>query len=192
MCDGSQNRFWIIGSGQVCWEYLNLVYNLETYCGRVESLPAIAPEKLQEWLAPIIEELDITFDKPRLDKQLLDGDKDNQDHYFQILEDISQGVSIVAVQGFLKSIHYEAVDQEDETQPKPEILVAQTPRLGKLPLLESADHYLLYSLLLHEDMTLSALAESLGDDEAEVQARVQVLLSNTLLITAIAPLRSSP
>ncbi len=175
LCDSSKNRFWIIGSNQVCWEYLNLVYNLEAYCGRADCLPAISAEKLQEWLTPIIDKLEITFDEPRIDKQLLEGDKDNRDHYFDILGDISQGVSIVAVQGFLKSIHCEEVDREDETQPKSEILVAQTPRLGKLPSLESADHYLLYSLLLHEDLTLSALAESLGDDEAEVQARVQVL-----------------
>ena len=196
----TKNRFWIIGSNQVCWEYLNLVYNLEAYCGRADCLPAISAEKLQEWLTPIIDKLEITFDEPRIDKQLLEGDKDNRDHYFDILGDISQGVSIVAVQGFLKSIHCEEVDHEDEseitgrsafrgntspnrrlpyettpTQPKSEILVAQTPRLGKLPSLESADHYLLYSLLLHEDLTLSALAESLGDDESEVQARVQVL-----------------
>ena len=171
----TKNRFWIIGSNQVCWEYLNLVYNLEAYCGRADCLPAISAEKLQEWLTPIIDKLEITFDEPRIDKQLLEGDKDNRDHYFDILGDISQGVSIVAVQGFLKSIHCEEVDREDETQPQPGILVAKTPRLGKLPALESADHYLLYSLLLHEDLTLSALAESLGDDEAEVQARVQVL-----------------
>lgn len=175
LCDGSKNRFWIIGSNQIGWEYLNLVYNLEAYCGRVDSLPEIASEKLQEWLAPIIDELNITFDEPRIDKQLLDGDKDNRDRYFDILADISQGVSIVAVQEFLKSIHYQEVEREDETQSKPKILVAQTPRLGKLPTLKSADHYLLYSLLLHEDLTLSALAESLGDDEAEVQARVQLL-----------------
>ena len=175
LCDGSKNRFWIVGSGQVGWEYLNSMYNLEAYCGRVDSLPAIAPEKLQEWLDPIIDELNITFDEPRIDKQLLDGDKDNKAHYFDLLADISQGISIVAVQGFLKSIHHQEVDGEDESLPQEKILVAQTPKLGKLPTLESADRYLLYSLLLHGDLTLATLAASLGDDQAEVQARVQVL-----------------
>ena len=188
----TKNRFWIIGSGQVCWEYLNLVYNLEAYCGRVDCLPAISAEKLQEWLTPIIDKLKITFDEPRIDKQLLDGDKDNREHYFDVLGDISQGVSIVAVQGFLKSIHCKEVDHEDEAQPQPEILVAQTPRLGKLPALESADHYLLYSLLLHEDLTLSALAESLGDDRSEVQARVQVLRQQGLIEQTDQVLKVNP
>ena len=192
LCDGSKNRFWIIGSGQVCWEYLNLIYNLEAYCDRVDCLPAISAEKLQQWLTPIIEKLNITFDEPRIDKQLLEGDKDNREHYFDILGDISQGVSIVAVQGFLKSIHCEEVDHENQTQPQPEILVAQTPRLGKLPVLKSADHYLLYSLLLHEDLTLSALATSLGDDESEVQARVQVLRQQGLIEQRDGVLKVNP
>ena len=172
-----KKRFWIIGGGQVGWQYLNSVCAISAYCGEVFTLPAIEPEKLAHWLAPIIEELEITFDDPSIDKQLLDGDKDNKTNYFEKLADISEGVSTVAVQGFLKSIHYEKVDDEDddETSPKPKKLVAQVPKLPDLPELESADQYILYSLLLHGDLTISALAESLGDAEAEVQARVQLL-----------------
>ena len=44
-----------------------------------------------------------------------------------------------------------------------------------LPTLESADQYILYALLLQDDLTISALAESLGDVEWEVLARVQIL-----------------
>jgi hypothetical protein len=177
LCDGSKNRFWIIGVGQVGWGYLNSVCNIEAYCGEVSILPAIESEKLQEWLDPIINKLDITFDKPRIDRQFLDGDKDNKSKYFNHLADISQGVSTIAVQAFLKSIRNEQTEdeEEDETKPKQNKLVAQIPRLPNLPALESVDRYLLYSLLLHGDLTIPALAESLGDVESEVQGRVRVL-----------------
>jgi hypothetical protein len=172
-----KKRFWIIGGGQVGWQYLNSVCAIEAYCGEVFTLPEIESEKLEDWFVPIIEELEITFDDPSIDKQLLDGDKDNKTNYFEKLADISEGVSTVAVQGFLKSIHYEKVDDDDddETSSEPKKLVAQVPKLPDLPELESADQYILYSLLLHGDLTISALAESLGDAEAEVQARVQLL-----------------
>lgn len=173
-----KKRFWIIGGGQVGWQYLNSVCAIGAYCGEIFTLPAIEPEKLEDWLAPIVEELEITFDDPSIDKQLLEGDKDNKTNYFEKLADISEGVSTVAVQGFLKSIHYEKVDDDeddDETSPEPKKLVAQVPKLPDLPDLESADQYILYSLLLHGDLTISSLADSLGDEESQVQARVQLL-----------------
>ncbi len=185
LCDGSKNRFWIIGGGQVGWQYLNLVCNLEAYCGKVMTLPKIEPEEFQDWLEPIIEDLDITFEKPSIDKQLLKGDKSNKTNYFNRLADISAGISTVAVQAFLKSIHYKEIDEvEDflknieadvEQKLSKKIVVAQIPHLPELPDLELADLYLLYSLLLHGDLTISALAESLGDERSQVQNRVLVL-----------------
>lgn len=172
LCEGSEKRFWIIGGGQVAWEYLSSVCTLEAYCGEVFNLPAIAAEDLQQWFEPIINELDIKFDQPRIDQKILDGDKDSQASYFDSLANISQGVGTVAVQLFLKSIRYESVDEDHNKQKN---LIAQTPILSKLPNLESADRYLLYSLLLHGDLTLASLAESLGDLESDVQARVQLL-----------------
>lgn len=169
LCNGSKDRFWIIGAGQVGWQYLNSVCSLEAYCGKTFTLPALTSEDLQDWLLPIIEDLDIVFDQPRIDKQLWDRDKDNQANYFDRLASISKGVSIVAIQAFLKSISYQ--QKED----KPGKILAETPKTPSLPNLEPADQYLLYSLLLHGDLTIAALAESLGDLESEVQGRVQVL-----------------
>ncbi len=168
LCDGSKNRFWIIGSGQVGWQYLNSVCSLEAYCGEIFSLPALDAEDLQPWLMPIVKDLNIVFDEPRIEKQLLDGDKDNQTNYFERLASISKGVSTVAVQVFLKSIRYREEDKSGE-------IIAETPKTPDLPKLESADQYLLYSLLLHGDLTTPTLAESLGDLESEVQGRIQVL-----------------
>ena len=178
LSDGSQDRFWIIGVNHISWEYLNCLYHLEAACQAVLSLPALSAEQLSTWLAPIVEELDITFAKPRLEKKVLDGDgnKDNQTYYFNRLASISEGVSIVATQSFLESIGYQEIaESESENGSKSNILVAETPQLPDLPNLEPADQYLLYSLLLHDDLTLSALAESLADEEQTVQARVQML-----------------
>lgn len=170
--DGFPDRFWIIGTGQVSWEYLNSVSNIEAYCGDVFTLPALTTEQLQAWFEPITDELQIAFDDPNIDRRILEGDKDNKTHYFERLADISNGVSIVAVQAFLKSIRYQEADEERGLK---QSIIARVPQLPKLPELESAEQYLLYSLLLHGDLTISALAESLGDDKSEVQARVQVL-----------------
>ena len=178
LSDNSQHRFWIIGINHIGWEYLNCLYHLKAGCQEAFSLPAISAEQLSAWLSAIVDELDIAFAKPRLEKKMLDGDgdKDNQTYYFKRLASISQGVSIVAVQSFLESICYQELDQpESKNHSQPNVLVAEIPELPNLPALESADQYLLYSLLLHDDLTISALAESLADEEQTVQARVQIL-----------------
>ena len=168
LSDGFKDRFWIIGGGQVGWEYLNSVSNIEAYGTEVFTLPELTSEQLQQWLEPIIKDLNITFDDPGIDRKIFEGDKDDKTHYFERLTDISKGVSTVALQVFLKSIRYEELEEENA-------IIAEFPKLPDLPELDSADQYLLYSLLLHGDMTISALAESLGDLTSEVQARVQVL-----------------
>jgi len=183
LCNGSKNRFWIIGGGQVGWQYLNSVSGIEAYCGEVFVLPAIEPEDFQSWFEPIMRDLDLEFDKPRLDKQILDGNADSKVSYFNHLADISQGVATVAVQAFLKSVRCRQLDAEteakaDERSPsklEQKGVVAITPSLPDLPDLESEDRYLLYSLLLHGDLTIVELAKSLGDLESEVQGRVQLL-----------------
>ena len=169
LCNGFKDRFWIIGGGQVGWEYLNSVSSIEAYCAEVFILPPLEPEQLQQWLEPIIKDLQITFDDSSLDRQILEGDKDDKTHYFERLADVSKGVSTVALQIFLKSIYYEELEEQENA------IIAKVPELPELEELESADQYLLYSLLLHGDLTIFALAESLGDPTDRVQARVQVL-----------------
>lgn len=62
-----------------------------------------------------------------------------------------------------------------ETNENNKILLVENPELPKLPNLSSEDHYILYSLLLHGDISLSALTETLGDEEYKVRAQVQML-----------------
>ena len=170
--DGFKDRFWIIGAGQVGWEYLNSVSSIEAYCQQVFTLPALNGKQLQDWLQTVVNQLNIAFDDPELNLQILENDKDNRTNYFERLADISRGVSTVAVQAFLKSIHYEEADAERDIKSS---IIAKVPKLPELSELDQSQQYLLYSILLHGDLTISALTESLGDDKSEVQAKVQLL-----------------
>lgn len=168
------------------------------------------------------------------------SEEDNDDEeaspkrdYFNRLADISDGVSVVALQLFVKSLRYrkitseeiqagtlspranatvnsevsseagsemnceEASDEGDdrigtpessekqsdkqsdeqslEEPPSDKQLIATIPKLPPLPELSQNDFYLLYSLMLHGDLTIRALANSLGDAPQIVNNQVQML-----------------
>ena len=173
------SRFWIIATGQVSWNYLNSISDLEADCGRVCRLPEIKSDSLREWLKPIVSELNITFAEPRLESQILEGDKDAETIYFEDLASISRGISAIALQAFLASVNYQLPDDKNEQQQG--VLMAESPELPNLPELESSHHYLLYFLLLHGDITLSALAHSIGDKESKVRKQIKFLRSKGLV-----------
>lgn len=173
-----RSRFWIIAAGQVTWDYLNSITDIEADCGRVTRLPKVEPDNLKEWLKPLITQLDITFANPRLESKILEGDKNAETIYFEDLSSISRGVSVIALQAFLASIGYQTPDDENERQG---ILQLQSPELPNLPELESAHHYLLYFLFLHGDITLSALAYSIGDEESKVRKGIKFLRQEGLV-----------
>ena len=167
------NRFWIIATGKVTWDYLNSISDIEADCGRVTPLPELDSDSLRQWLQPILAELEITFADPRLESKILEGDKDAETIYFEDLTSISRGISVIALQAFLASIVYQPPEEEEEQQQA--MIQAQSPELPNLPDLESAHHYLLYFLLLHGDITMRALAYSIGDSESKVRKRIKFL-----------------
>ena len=83
------SRFWVIASGLVGWEYLNYVSHFKAYCGKSFILPKLVGEQLQTWLAPIISELEIKFDKLNNDFGDFDRNKDPQTKYFDRLARVS-------------------------------------------------------------------------------------------------------
>ncbi|PZO21105.1 MAG: hypothetical protein DCF25_05520 [Leptolyngbya foveolarum] len=243
-----RSQFWIIGSGQVGWDYLNSTLKLNAYCGSVTALPALTGEQLKDWLMPLIEKFEIVFSDAAIHKRieqaqsLLSEAKESIEHpaeaisdltqevsatvhssiralkeevfssedtdedqsvkrdYFDRLADISDGVAIVALQVFIKSLRYKIVEEERAEKPdifsdippqldpdgiedktiRPEIkdnrrLVTVTPKLPSLPELSQSDMYLLYSLMMHSDLTIVAIAESLGDVPQITNNRVQFL-----------------
>ncbi len=184
------SRFWIIATGQVAWDYLNSISDIEADCGRISSLPKLESDSLREWLKPILSELNITFAAPRLESRILEGDKDEEAIYFEDLTSVSKGVSIIALQAFLASINYQPPVEDNKNQQG--ILQAQSPELPNLPNLGSAAHYLLYFLLLHGDLTLSALAYSIGDKESLVRKRIKFLRQEGLVESTGAVLKVNP
>lgn len=164
------------------------------------------------------------------------SEEDNNDEeaspkrdYFDRLADISDGVSVVALQLFVKSLRYRKITSEEiqagtispkagpKTGPKTDLkadpkvnskengekasderdsradtsesseqtsleeppsdkqIIATIPKLPPLPELSQSDFYLLYSLMLHGDLTIRALANSLGDAPQIVNNQVQML-----------------
>ena len=243
-----RSQFWIIGSGQVAWDYLNSTLKLNAYCGSVMDLPTLSGEQIRDWLTPIIKRFDITFASAAIHKRInqpkdliseakasikhptqavsnisqevsatvqsslhaikdevLSDEPDDEEtnaiqDYFERLASISDGVAIVALQIFIKSLRYKIVESEEDGEPsefgdipprlneqgeedhtlRPEVksdrtLMAVTPKLPTLPDLSQSDMYLLYSLMLHGDLTVLAVAESLGDAPQVVNNQVQFL-----------------
>lgn len=259
---GDRTQFWVIGSGQVGWEYLKSTLKFHAYCGSTISLPNLSGKELQGWLEPIVKQFDIRFNDASLQKRFQHPDslkdldistdkpiealseitqevsatvqsslravkdeilpqeaEDEEDSspkrdYFDRLADIADGVSIVALQIFIKSLRYQEIEDPDnedsddknhplkipqkklkkdsssttseqalESSESPEEyhLVAVTPKLPALPELDQSDMYLLYSLMLHDDLTIRALADSLGDAPQTVSNQVQILRSTSII-----------
>ena len=177
------SRFWVIGAGKVSWEYLNYVSHFKAYCGQTLELPQLTGEQLQEWFEPIVSELDIHFAKPNIEFPNPNEDPGSyKSRYFDRLASVSEGVNTVAVQVFLRSMRYEVKETDDDQNEKAEgILEAQYPELPNLPHLNPEEHYIIYSLLLHGDLTLSALSESLGDEKNLVKGQVETLRRKGLI-----------
>jgi len=155
-------------------------------------------------------------------KETLDGNVDNnvesaspKREYFNRLADISDGVSIIAIQLFVRSLCYrktadsteegdvEGSAQQNEqeirgagrnfqkTSKTPQI-IAQPPKLPPLPELSQTDLYLLYSLMLHGDLTIGSLAESLGDAPQIVNNQVQLLRSEGIIEQKNGVIKTNP
>lgn len=73
-------------------------------------------------------------------------------------------------------------DREDEPQqPTRPRLKQNVISLPSLPILTTGDRYLLYSILLHGQISVTHLATSLGERESHIQAQAQVLLRAGLI-----------
>ena len=176
------SRFWVIGAGKVGWEYLNHVSHFKAYCGEYLELPQLNPEQLQTWFEPVISEFEITFAKPNIEFPNSDENQSYQNRYFSKLASVSEGVNTIAAQVFLHSIRYEDKNKDNQEKDRNEgILEAQNPELPNVRRLDADEHYILYSVLLHGDLTLTALSESLGDEKSFVKGRVQMLRRKGLI-----------
>lgn len=183
------SRFWVLGSGQVAWQYLKAVCHLEAYCGETLFLPKLKGEQLQNWLRGIVSQFDLQFDQFGNNASQQKEDANPETHYFEQLAAVSKGVSTVAIQVFLRSISYESRSEKSEAVG---ILKGRTPTLPNLPDTDEDDDYLLYSLLLHDGITLAGLAESLGDEPSTLKYQIQELRQAGLIEQHDQMLRINP
>ncbi|MGQ4648068.1 hypothetical protein [Lyngbya aestuarii] len=167
------SRFWLVGCGKVSWEYLHHVCKLKAYFSQTLPLPSLNAEQLQEWLSPIVSEFGIDFSQLSSTSESSGEEESTQAKYFARLAAVSDGLSGVAVELFWRSLYYEAPEEND--QHRQGTIKVEKPHLPDLPFLTSDDHYLLYSLLVHSQLSLPHLAASLGDEESIVQNLLQVL-----------------
>ncbi len=181
---GDSSRFWLIGCNSWAWQYLERIYQINAYLTNTVSFPPLKDEQIQEWLHPLMAELNpswkadnewLQIRKKELKAakrrhQELDEVAKMQEDYYEKLTDIAQGISNVAGDLWWRSLKIENIDAD-------KISYSITrPKLPDLPPLIVEDRYLLYSLLFHGGMSLAHLTTSLGKSESIVKSRTQYLL----------------
>ncbi|MBW4556981.1 MAG: hypothetical protein KME59_13725 [Trichormus sp. ATA11-4-KO1] len=172
-----QSKFWLIGCNSWAWSFLDQVCQVSAYLEQVHYLPQLKGEALQQWLAPVTQEL-ATQDNEE-DTSLADS---------KSLASLASGVSSVAAYLWLQGLRIRAADIPDavsESQPGVKVqgvtqeaasnLRQTKPILPSLPDLTAIDRYLLHSLLLHGQITRTHLTLSLNESEQIVRSRVQML-----------------
>lgn len=134
-----------------------------------------------------------------------------QKQYFARLAEVSDGVDTVALQLFIKSLRYREIEieqtekedgannhkehtekEDSANNHKEHRVIATTPKLSALQDLSQSDLYLLYSLLLHGDLTIASLAESLGDAPNVVTNQVQLLRKSGIIEQQGSTLKANP
>lgn len=172
------SRFWIIGSHDWAWEYLNLGCQIDSYFEQI-MLPTLNPGQLQEWLAPIIAQAEISFKQQQKKLEIRETQQNLQKMYFEKLAQISDGFGSLALQLFLHSLECKAnnsVSNEEKIFADIENL-----SLPDLPTLAFEEHYLLFSLLIHEKLSVAHLSHVLGQIENFTYTLVQDLQNAKLI-----------
>lgn len=174
-----RKRFWLFGCPEWTWLYLDRTHHLKAEFEQVMHLPALGGSDLKTWLAPVREGLSI---------QRRDGYQDAET-YFETLAALSLGLSRVAGRLWLRSLTYQCDAQQPEAIPK---LIRQRPQLPEIPNLTMEERYFLYSLLLHQQLSLGDLATSLGIPEGFLLPQLQKLQHSGLVEQRAGLLSVSP
>ncbi len=169
------SRFWLIGCNSLTWQYLDHVYNIQSYFEKTLSLPTLTGEEIMEWLTPVINQIEFKNNDRDEEKQLAKI-KEN----FDYLSYISQGFSSVAAQLWLQSLSMANLENINTQTEDTETILVEYKKIKSLDLPESEltadDRYLLFSMLLHKEINLSDLALSLGEPESIIQFQIEKLL----------------
>ncbi len=186
------SRFWVVGCNQWAWNYFDYVYQVNTCFEHIFPLPKLSAIQLKQWLTPIYETLNVEFGDHKNDSdnhvnEWQDEDRNwiskEEEKYFKCLAKISEGLSQTAAHLWLDSLQSvkppeksdaETLEiQEDKLEKN---FILKRPSFPHLPELTKEDQYLLFSIGLHEEISISALSVSLGDPEIQIRIQVERLL----------------
>jgi hypothetical protein len=171
------SRFWIFGCNHWAWTFLEKVCQVNAYLEQVTFLPELTAEALQNWLEPLL--ADSLADSPNLQLQPDQGLWEN-------LASLAGGWSTTAAHLWLQSLRLQSSDLNEDGAISEEKTAVELqfikPVFPSLISLEPLDRYILHALLIHQDMTRSHLALSLGEAERRIRSRVQVLQREGIII----------
>lgn len=176
------SHFWLIGCNNLAWQYLDCVYQISAYFEKTISLPALDGLTMQPCLMPMLANANLNLN---WDGEPTEEGEAKLKSYFDRLADTAGGSLAVAAELWWRSLSLpETEETSDETENPVNNTVVKLDK-AKLPELPSdltaEDRYLLFSLLLHQTMTLQHLALSLGDSESTIQFELQKLLTTGII-----------
>ncbi|AUC60626.1 hypothetical protein AA637_05400 [Cyanobacterium sp. HL-69] len=197
------NCFWIIGCNHLAWDFLNYVCQIKAYFNSIHALPTLDGEMLKNWLDPVVKT--VVSNKFTKNQQLInDTSEDNRDEsYWTYLAEESSGIPSIALNLWINSLRLgkENVEEDKLAQITFEDILDQesrytlqqiTPRLPDLASLTIDDRYLVHSVLIHNHINRTHLALSLGEPESQIEARIQRLLRESILIRENGALSIAP
>ncbi|MFW6359006.1 MAG: hypothetical protein ACOC0N_07330 [Chroococcales cyanobacterium] len=172
----AENRscFWVIGCNYWAWQYLDYICHTHAAFEESISLPVLMRSHLQEYLFDINSSIEKEFELTK---------KTTEDAYWERLTGISSGIPRVAKSLWLRSFSTESSDS---------LFIQNEPNLPNPPDLSGSDRYLLYSLILHEKMTLSQLASSLGENDSFIHSEIQELRKIRVIQGDLSSLQLNP
>ncbi|MDY7021414.1 MAG: hypothetical protein SWJ54_08630 [Cyanobacteriota bacterium] len=184
-----QSRFWLIGCNQWAWKYFDCIYKVSGCFQEKFYLPTLNAIELKKWLTPVYEDIELEFDV--LESQEEDSLKDEQEEekdwiskkekrYFERLANVSEGLSQAAAHLWLDSLRYVQTPDSDDQQEKHHYL--KRVLLPKLPEIDRDERYLLASIGLHREISLSDLILSLGEKDLIVRMQLQKLLKIGVIV----------
>ena len=176
------SHFWLIGCNNLAWEYLDYVYKISAYFEKTISLPALDGPAMQQWLMPMLANANLNLN---WDGESTEEREGKLKSYFDRLADTAGGSLAVAAELWWRSLRIPEIEETSEKTENPvnnTVVKLDKIKLPELPPdLTAEDRYLLFSLLLHQKMTLQHLALSLGDPESTIQFELQKLLTTGII-----------
>ncbi|MGF1485790.1 MAG: MarR family transcriptional regulator [Prochloraceae cyanobacterium] len=204
----NESIFWLIGCNTWTWEYLNCIYAVEAYLGKPLCLSPLNGEELQEWLQPLLKQIDIDWENQENGEQENHLDTQNVKNFLKVFSDLNNW------QNKLKMLWQETSKNKEEMRPqdkffhnlarvsfgnavvaaqlwrrslqfvdpeKAEKVKIERVRLPDLPKLTQSDRYLLYFIILHGGISVANLAVCLAESESSLKARLQYLARHEII-----------